>query len=105
MQTQQEMPSTQQLRRRLQGPCATLYVAMKTGSWRLERPVIDYKTCSKCGTCEMYCPTNAINIDKESEKCVNIMWDYCKGCGICANECPRKCISMLDERSGEDGAV
>jgi len=105
MQKQQGTLSTQPLRRRLLGPCATQYVAMTTGSWRLERPIVDYSNCSKCGTCGIYCPTNAIEILKENEECVEIMWDYCKGCGICANECPKKCIQMVDERSFEDGAV
>ena len=70
----------------------------------MERPVIDFKNCSKCGTCAMFCPTNAINVDKEREECVIIMWDYCKGCGICANECPKKCMIMADERSMDNGS-
>jgi len=105
MQTRQETHTAKQKRRRILGPCASIFVSMKTGTWRLERPEVDFKTCSKCGTCATYCPVDAVTIDKESEECVKIMWDYCKGCGICANECPKKCIKMVDERGGEHGAL
>ncbi len=62
-----------------------------TGSWRTFRPVIDQKTCIKCGTCWRVCPDAAIYIDKDGKYRIN--YDYCKGCLICFRECPVKAIS------------
>jgi pyruvate ferredoxin oxidoreductase delta subunit len=82
----------------LMGPVATVFAANKTGPWRLERPVVDFDNCIKCGTCEKYCPADVITVNKAAKECVKFNFDYCKGCGICANECPKKCIVMLKER-------
>ena len=83
------------------GPVAYIYESAYTGSWRLERPVVDFDECIKCGTCQRFCPPDIITIDKDKEECVTFDWDYCKGCGICANECPKKCITMVPE-GGEE---
>jgi len=80
---------------------ATVFTSSNTGSWRIERPVVRYESCIKCGTCERYCPANIVEVRKNEEKCVYIDYYYCKGCGICANECPTECIEMLDERSAK----
>lgn len=101
MQKQQEIVMNKQKRFKLLGPCAYVFDSAQTGSWRIERPQVDFKACIKCGTCQMYCPANVIAIQKDREECVEILWDYCKGCGICANECPKKCIIMVDERRGK----
>jgi pyruvate ferredoxin oxidoreductase delta subunit len=98
MQKQQEKPMRQQKKFRVLGPVASVFQSTKTGSWRLEKPEVEFKQCIKCGTCERYCPANVITIHKDKEECVEFMWDYCKGCGICANVCPTKCISMIEER-------
>ena len=66
----------------------------KTGAWRSLRPVVDQKKCTKCGTCWMFCPDNAIKITKKG---IEIDYDYCKGCGICATQCPVKAIVMKKE--------
>lgn len=63
----------------------------KTSGWRALRPVIDYKKCTKCMLCWLYCPDNSIS-DK-----IEVDYDYCKGCGICARECPVKAIKMVEE--------
>jgi pyruvate ferredoxin oxidoreductase delta subunit len=81
------------------GPVATIFDSSNTGSWRIERPVVRYEDCTKCGTCARYCPANIIDIHRDKEECVIIDYYYCKGCGICANECPKSCIEMVDERS------
>ncbi|HBM76071.1 MAG TPA: 2-oxoacid:acceptor oxidoreductase [Clostridiaceae bacterium] len=99
MQEQQEKLTNKPRRCRVLGPVAYEYTAANTGSWRLERPDVDFSACIKCGTCEKYCPTNVITIKKDQKKCVEIDFNYCKGCGICANECPKKCIKMVPERS------
>ncbi len=81
------------------GPVATDYTSSNTGSWRIERPVVDFENCIKCSICEKYCPPNIITIEKNKKECVFIDYYYCKGCGICVNECPKHCIAMVNERS------
>jgi len=99
MQKQQEKLTKKLKRSRVLGPVAHVYAAANTGSWRIDRPIVNYEACIKCGTCEKYCPTNVIEVRKDQAECVVIDYNYCKGCGICANECPKKCISMVPERS------
>ena len=72
----------------------------RTGSWRVERPVIHYDKCTpakrgkpSCFICWMYCPDAVIS--KELEPKINL--EYCKGCGICAQECPTGAIEMVEE--------
>ena len=98
MQDQQQKRMSAPTRCNVLGPVAHVFDSANTGSWRLERPKVDFAACIKCGTCQRYCPADVITIHKDREECVEIMWDYCKGCGICANECPKKCIDMVDER-------
>lgn len=64
----------------------------KTGSWKLQTPVIDKTKCANCLTCVQYCPENCIKV--ENDQLDHIDYDYCKGCGICAQECPKHAISM-----------
>lgn len=98
MQKQQEIPTKALKNYRVLGPVATEFESANTGSWRLERPKVNFSECIKCGICERSCPADVITIHKDREECVEIDWDYCKGCGICANECPKKCMTMVDER-------
>lgn len=65
----------------------------KTGSWGSMIPKWDKKKCVQCGLCSLYCPENAIPVDKEGKR-KETDFDYCKGCGICATECPVKAIVM-----------
>ena len=88
---QQEKHMKKRNAEHLMGPVATVFAAGKTGSWRLERPVVDYNSCIKCGTCERYCPSDIITIDKEAEECVRIGFEYCKDC-----------ITMVEEGGGEN---
>ncbi|WP_313344332.1 4Fe-4S binding protein [Sedimentibacter sp.] len=101
MQKQQEKHTKELKKCRVLGPVATIFAGSNTGSWRLERPVIDYEKCIKCGTCERFCPTNVIDVYKDRAECVVVNFDYCKGCGICVNECPAKCMKMIPERGEE----
>ncbi len=66
-----------------------------TGSWRLQRPVIDQNRCNQCGLCYVYCPDMAIV--KTPEGAYEPDLNYCKGCSICAEECPKDAITMSDE--------
>jgi pyruvate ferredoxin oxidoreductase delta subunit len=86
----------------LLGPVATTFATAHTGSWRTERPEVDFDGCSGCGVCSQYCPTGVIEVRKGEEHCVFIQWYNCKGCGICANVCPKQCITMIPER-GDGG--
>lgn len=101
MQKQQEMLTTELKSYKVYGPVAAIFSSSNTGSWRLERPVVDFEACIKCGTCARYCPANIVDIIKDQKECVVFDFDYCKGCGICANECPTKCINMVPERGEE----
>ena len=65
---------------------------VKTGSWRILKPIFDQERCSGCLTCWKFCPDVAIEIKEERPR---VNYDFCKGCGICANECPKKCIKMV----------
>jgi pyruvate ferredoxin oxidoreductase delta subunit len=69
-------------------------LALDTGGWRTERPVLDESRCNYCGICAIYCPP----------QCMRDMGDhyeadlaFCKGCGICAHECPRGALEMQPE--------
>jgi len=66
----------------------------KTGTWRLQRPMLDEKKCTNCLICWIYCPEPAI---ARGANTIQFMYDYCKGCGICATECPLKAITMTEE--------
>ena len=74
--------------------------AGRTGSWRVERPILDLQRCTPakkkkaaCHLCWLYCPDGVISKDLEPE----ILLEFCKGCGICAEECPTNAIEMVAE--------
>ena len=102
MRSQQETLTSTPKKRRYLGPCALVFRSANTGSWRLERPVVDAEACVKCGTCARSCPTDCITVDKDAAVPVTFDWYYCKGCGLCANECPKKCIRLVDEREASN---
>lgn len=68
-----------------------------TGSWRTFRPVFDFKKCTHCLLCWIYCPDSSIKVEGGKIKEVDLQ--HCKGCGICAYECPPKvkAITMVKE--------
>ncbi|WP_366017965.1 4Fe-4S binding protein [Thermanaeromonas sp.] len=72
----------------------TPHLVARTGSWRIQRPVIDPWKCNDCLICWLFCPEGSI---RRGESCTSIDLTYCKGCGICARECPRQAIHMVDE--------
>ncbi len=53
---------------------------------------IDRETCSGCGTCLEWCPTEAIRLD-DAGKAVRDA-DACFGCGVCARFCPEEAIAL-----------
>ena len=79
----------------------------RTGSWRVQRPVIDVEKCTPakrgsemCFSCWLYCPDVVVS----RTILPTIDYEYCKGCGICAEECPTKAITMVDEVAGDEAA-
>lgn len=71
-----------------------LSTEFKTGSWRVQRPIINSGKCVKCLICWVYCPESSIKWDGIS---LSIDYNFCKGCGICHRECPVKAIEMIPE--------
>lgn len=70
------------------------YGTQKTGSWRVERPVVNLEQCTACGLCIEYCPEMVILSRPEGPE---IDYDFCKGCGVCALICNRGAIEMVSE--------
>lgn len=58
----------------------------QTGTWRVERPEIDYDVCTRCGICFVRCPDGAIALDAEGYPVID--YDHCKGCMECWDQCP-----------------
>lgn len=70
--------------------------AGKTGTWRIDRPVINKdKKCVGCLICWVSCPEGCIEVLKNGT--VQMDLEYCKGCGICSKECRLGVISMERE--------
>ena len=71
-----------------------IMLALDTGSWRTERPVLDKSKCNYCGLCALYCPPQCMK-DKGDHYEADLA--FCKGCGICAKECPKQAYTMKPE--------
>ncbi len=67
----------------------------QTGSWRVERPEIDYEHCTRCGLCFVKCPDGAISLDEQGYPVID--YEHCKGCLICLEQCPRHSIVSKKE--------
>ncbi len=56
--------------------------------------VVDPETCVGCGTCEGWCPTEAIAVNPDdSAECDETA---CFGCGVCSRFCPEGAISLKE---------
>ncbi len=56
--------------------------------------VIDTESCTGCGTCVEWCPTDAIVLNEEglAQRAENA----CFGCGVCSRFCPEEAISLKE---------
>jgi len=73
----------------------------KKYSSRMERPVVNFKTCTKCTLCWLNCPDGSFDVTPDGKYDVNL--ESCCGCGICEAVCPvDNCISMVNEVQFKD---
>jgi Pyruvate/2-oxoacid:ferredoxin oxidoreductase delta subunit len=56
--------------------------------------VIDQQSCSGCGTCVEWCPTDAIALNEEG--LAQREESACLGCGVCSRFCPEEAISLQE---------
>ncbi|NVN93274.1 MAG: 2-oxoacid:acceptor oxidoreductase family protein [Desulfuromonadales bacterium] len=66
-----------------------------TGLWRTERPVLDRALCKRCSLCAIYCPENAITLNREGFP--DIDYQHCKGCLLCVEQCPAHALRAVPE--------
>jgi len=75
-------------------------VKVRTGLWRMQRPVINYDHCNHCWwICSISCPDSAINIEQGNKPVVD--YDHCKGCMICVAQCPAHAIESIAEAAAQ----
>jgi len=75
-------------------------VKVRTGLWRMQRPVINYVHCNHCWwICSNSCPDSVINIEQGNIPVVD--YDHCKGCMICVAQCPAHAIEAIAEADAQ----
>ncbi len=74
-------------------PATSLLV--KTGEWRVMRPVFIEDKCKQCLLCVPFCPDSSIPVKDERRD--DFDYDHCKGCGICVKVCPFDAIDFVKE--------
>jgi len=73
----------------------------KKYSTRTFRPVVNFKTCTKCTLCWLNCPDGSFDITPDGTYDANL--ESCCGCGICEAVCPvEDCITMVNESQFQD---
>lgn len=76
---------------------AATSVQVRTGLWRVQRPVLEAARCKRCWwVCSEACPDSAINV--AADGLPSIDYDHCKGCLICVAQCPSHAIAAVPER-------
>jgi ech hydrogenase subunit F len=62
----------------------------------------DIERCIFCGTCEVKCPSQCIQVDKKA-----YIWTYdpfaCVYCGVCVDTCPAKSLYQKTKYRGPTG--
>ncbi len=75
-------------------------IEVRTGLWRIMRPLIDYDLCKRCvWVCGSFCPDSAIDVRADGTP--EIDYDHCKGCMICLVQCPPHAIHAKPEREAQ----
>jgi len=73
----------------------------KKFSTRTFRPVVNFKTCTKCTLCWLNCPDGSFDVTPDGT--YNADLESCCGCGICQAVCPvEDCITMVSESQFHD---
>ncbi len=62
------------------------------------RPEVDTDECIGCGKCAIWCPADAIEV----EKCAIIDLEICIGCGECRIVCPEGAVKVKDSSTNYD---
>lgn len=79
-------------------------VEVRTGLWRVMRPVIDYDHCNGCAwICGSFCPDSAINVGADGNPMID--YDHCKGCLICVAQCPPHAIHAVPEVDAQQDEI
>lgn len=74
---------------------------VRTGLWRIMRPVIDLKRCRRCWyICTTFCPDSAMSVDDAGYPVID--YDHCKGCLICARQCHNQAIMAVPETERQE---
>jgi pyruvate ferredoxin oxidoreductase gamma subunit len=74
-------------------------VEVRTGLWRLLRPVVDAERCHGCWwICSSQCPDGVIAVVDGRPQ---IDYEHCKGCMVCVSVCPHHAIEAVPERSAQ----
>jgi pyruvate ferredoxin oxidoreductase gamma subunit len=70
-------------------------VKVRTGLWRVFRPIMFHDNCVKCGICMAYCPDGAISPNADGFPEIDL--EHCKGCMVCVAQCPTHTITAVAE--------
>lgn len=75
---------------------------VKTGDWRIMRPLVQAELCNGCGLCAVYCPDGVVEVGPGGVAVVDYF--HCKGCLICMVQCPCHAIITQPESGMDDHA-
>jgi len=62
-----------------------------SGSWSMERLVVDGQVCVGCGQCAMVCTVDALATQWGE---IAVDEDLCVGCGVCVEYCPVDALGL-----------
>jgi pyruvate ferredoxin oxidoreductase gamma subunit len=81
-------------------PAGLTSTKVRTGLWRVMRPVIDTEHCKRCiWVCGSFCPDGVISAGEDGYPVIDL--EHCKGCMICAAQCPPHAIRAVPEAAAQ----